>query len=64
MRAIVVPERSFEAAFRQAEYDLNRAIHDADARPDASPPARLAVALSNVQHALARLRERLIETQP
>lgn len=63
MKTVTVPERSFDAAFKQAGYDVNKALHDADDRPDASPPARLAVALSDVHHALAKLRERLIEAE-
>jgi hypothetical protein len=61
--AIVVPERSFTDAFRQAEYDFNKAIHDADDRADASPTARRAVASANIQSALNRLKDRLIATK-
>lgn len=62
MKTVTVPERSFVEAFRQAEFDLNKAVHDADALADATERARIAVALANVQRALTRLRDRLIES--
>jgi hypothetical protein len=63
VKAIVVPERLFTDIFSRAEYELNQAIHVADDLADASQPTRLAVALANVQSALHRLRDRLVEAQ-
>lgn len=63
MKAIVVPELSFKDAFKQAEYDCNKAIHDASDGHPFGPGVALSAALAGVQVALNRLKDRLVEAQ-
>lgn len=63
MKAIVVPERTFADAFKQTEYDLNKAIHDASDGHPLGLGVALSAALAGVQVALHRLKERLVEAQ-